>query len=71
MKQLNVTGLLGDGMTIDLTTALAGTTYNSMSPGTAAVTADGMLIGLQEGLSTIETANGGFSDQLLATVLSF
>lgn len=64
-------GQLANGSSVDLTLSTAGTTYTSSNPAVAAVSADGFVLGLAGGNTTITAINGGVQAQIPVTVNAF
>jgi hypothetical protein len=69
--QLKVTGAFGNQTTLDLSGASTGTTYSSDNPGSAQVTANGLVIPVSPGTATITATSGGKTDTVDVTVAQF
>jgi hypothetical protein len=61
-QQLDVTGRRSNGSTVALTTAAAGTTYESSNPFVATIAGDGLITAVANGTTTITARNSGLTD---------
>lgn len=58
-EQLAITGILGNGRQVNLTTAITGTTYQTTASTVASVGNDGLITAVGEGVSKITATNSG------------
>ncbi len=61
-RELSVAGLRTNGTTVDSTSPVSGTIYESSNAFVARVAADGTVTGVANGTATITARNGGLSD---------
>jgi len=70
LRQVYVNGTFADGQTRSITDPGTGTVYISADPDIAEVTANGVVIGLVGGITTISAVNSGLQDSISVEVVN-